>query len=138
MSAAQHRLSRPVYEGLPWAYVLAGLLALIASYFQTSSALSMLLGLPGFVGLLAGVVVLLRRRAYRRLRAQYDAPEALAEAAAGLPLGPAVPDTPATHRSGLTWPYLERCTARPPAAFSLAAGSSTLATAGSMRDSVWP
>ena len=39
MSAAHHRLSRPVYEGLPWAYLLGGLLALIASYFQTSSTL---------------------------------------------------------------------------------------------------
>ena len=76
-----HRLSRPVYEGLPWLYLLGGLLALIASYFQTSSTLSMVLGLPGFLALMAGAVVLLRRRGYRRLRAQYDAPDALDEAA---------------------------------------------------------
>jgi hypothetical protein len=94
MSSANHRLSRPVYEGLPWLYLLGGLLALIASYFQTSSTLSVVLGLPGFLVLMAGAVVLLRRRAYRRLRAQYDAPHALDEAAAAvLPAGHALPDT---------------------------------------------
>ncbi len=75
-------LSRPLYEGLPWAYVLGGLLALFISYLQTSTALSLVLGLPGLLAVLAGVVVLLRRRDYRRLRAQYDAPNALDEATA--------------------------------------------------------
>jgi len=98
MSASHQRLSRPVYEGLPWAYLLGGLLALVASYFQTSSTLSLVLGLPGFLVFLAGVVVLLRRRGYRRLRAQYDAPEALGEvAAAALPPGHALPDPMLPH-----------------------------------------
>ena len=95
MSTAHHRLSRPVYEGLPWAYLLGGLLALIASYFQTSSGLSLVLGLPGLLVFMAGVVVLLRRRGYRRLRAQYDAPHALDEATAGMEPGP---DDPAPHK----------------------------------------
>lgn len=98
MSLPHRRLSRPVYEGLPWVYLLGGLLALIASYFQTSSTLSVVLGLPGFLVLMAGAVVLLRRRAYRRLRAQYDAPEALDEAAAAaLPAGHALPETHAAR-----------------------------------------
>jgi Flp pilus assembly protein TadB len=80
MNVAHHRLSRPVYESLPWAYLLTGLLALLISYLETSTALSVLVGLPGLSAVLAGVVVLLRRRAYRRLRAQYDAPDALDEA----------------------------------------------------------
>jgi Flp pilus assembly protein TadB len=73
-------LSRPVYESLPWVYLSAGLMALLISYLQTSTALSLMLGLPGLLAVLAGVVVLLRRRGYRRLRAQYDAPDALDEA----------------------------------------------------------
>ena len=77
MSVAHHRLSRPVYESLPWAYLLTGLLALLISYLETSTALSVLLGLPGLVVVLAGVVILLRRRSYRRMRAQYAAPDAL-------------------------------------------------------------
>ncbi len=73
-------LSRPVYESLPWVYLIAGFLALLISYGQTSTALSLVLGLPGLLAVLAGVVVLLRRRGYRRLRAQYGAPDALDEA----------------------------------------------------------
>src|SRR5271166_627123 len=95
MRPAHHRLSRPVYEGLPWAYLLGGLAALSVSYWQRSAALSLLLGLPGLLAVLAGVVVLLRRRGYRRLRAQYDAPHALDEATAGLQAGP---DEPAPHK----------------------------------------
>ncbi len=95
MRPAHHRLSRPVYEGLPWAYLLAGLAALSVSYWQRSATLSLLLGLPGLLAVLAGAVVLLRRRGYRRLRAQYDAPHALDEATAGLQAGP---DEPAPHK----------------------------------------
>jgi Flp pilus assembly protein TadB len=80
MNVAPHRLSRPVYESLPWVYLVAGLLALLISYLETSPALSVVLGLPGVLAVLAGAVVLLRRRGYRRLRAQYDAPDALDEA----------------------------------------------------------
>jgi Flp pilus assembly protein TadB len=85
MSAAHHRLSRPVYESLPWVYLTAGFLALVVSYVQTSTVPSLVLGLPGLLAVLAGVVILLRRRGYRRLRAQYDAPDALDAATAKLP-----------------------------------------------------
>jgi hypothetical protein len=95
MSSPRHKLSRPVYEGLPWAYLLGGVAALIVSYFQESTALSLVLGLPGLLAVLAGAVVLLRRRGYRRLRAQYDAPDALDEATAGIGPGP---DDPAPHK----------------------------------------
>lgn len=93
MSAAHPKLSRPVYESLPWVYLIAGLLALLISYFESSSALSLVLGLPGLLALLAGVVLLLRRRGYRRLRAQYDAPDALDEATGVRPREPLPPRT---------------------------------------------
>jgi hypothetical protein len=95
MSSARHKLSQPVYEGLPWAYLLGGVAALSVSYWQSSAALSLLLGLPGLLAVLAGVVVLLRRRGYRRLRAQYDAPHALDEATAGMTSDA---DDPAPHK----------------------------------------
>lgn len=74
------RLSRPLYEGLPWLYMAAGLAALIASYLLAAShMLSLLIGLAGLVGLVGGIVVLLRRRDYRELRSRYSDPGALAD-----------------------------------------------------------
>jgi len=73
------RLARPIYEGLPWAYVCAGAAALAASYLQSSAFLSFAFGLPGFAVLLVGLVIILRRREYRRMRVQYERPDALAE-----------------------------------------------------------
>ena len=69
-------LSRPMYEGLPWLYIAAGLAALGGSYLISDShALSLLVGLAGLAALLLGVVVLLRRRDYRELRSQYRQPD---------------------------------------------------------------
>jgi Flp pilus assembly protein TadB len=73
-------LARPIYEGLPWLYLLLGAAALVVSYLTPSFSLSLLLGLPGLVAVLAGTVLVLRRGGYRRMRAQYDHPDALAEA----------------------------------------------------------
>ncbi|MBS0365130.1 MAG: hypothetical protein JSR67_04810 [Proteobacteria bacterium] len=71
-------LSRPVYEGLPWAYMLCGAAALVVSYLLAArAALSLLIGAVGLALLLAGFVVLLRRRDYRRLRSQYGNPGSL-------------------------------------------------------------
>ena len=69
------RLSRPLYEGLPWIYVLAGAAGLFCSYVIPYRALSILIGLLGFMSVLAGVVVLLRRRDYRERRSQYRNPD---------------------------------------------------------------
>jgi membrane associated rhomboid family serine protease len=71
------RLSRPVYEGLPWLYIACGLAALTASYLLASRLLSLMLGVFGLVALLGGIVVLLRRRGYRELRSQYANPDLL-------------------------------------------------------------
>ena len=68
--------SRPVYEGLPWLYIICGLTALLGSYqLAPHGVLSLVVGLPGLVSVIAGIVVLLRRRDYRALRARYAEPD---------------------------------------------------------------
>jgi Flp pilus assembly protein TadB len=81
MENAPKRLSRPVYEGLPWFYLVCGIAACVGSYFLLSGVLSLLVGLAGLGGVLGGFVILLRRRDYRELRSQYADPEALNVAA---------------------------------------------------------
>ena len=66
------RLARPLYEALPWIYLLCGLAALTASYLTKASAvMSAVIGLPGLVATLGGIVLLLRRRGYRKMKADY-------------------------------------------------------------------
>jgi membrane associated rhomboid family serine protease len=70
--------SRPVYEGLPWVYIMCGLLALLGSYLLAARGLlSLVVGVAGLLSLLGGIVVLLRRRDYRALRARYADPDFL-------------------------------------------------------------
>jgi Flp pilus assembly protein TadB len=69
MTPPGHRFSRPLYEALPYIYIVCGLAALAASYVHPSKLMSLLLGLPGLVGVLGGVVVILRRRDYRQMKA---------------------------------------------------------------------
>jgi len=71
-------LSRPIYEGLPWIYIICGVAALIASYLLASRGLlSFTAGLLGLCSVVGGFVVLLRRRDYRALRSQYADPDSL-------------------------------------------------------------
>ena len=70
--------SRPVYEGLPWVYIILGLGALIGSYLLAArGVLSLLVGVLGLLSLVGGFVVVLRRRDYRALRSQYADPYSL-------------------------------------------------------------
>jgi hypothetical protein len=69
MNTRGPRLSRPLYEALPWIYIVCGLAALVGSYLHPSKMHSLVLGLPGLLALVAGVVILLRRRDYRQMQA---------------------------------------------------------------------
>lgn len=63
-------LARPVYEFLPYAYMLAGALLLGASFFVASW--SSLLMWVGIVSLLLGLVFWLKRRDYRTAQSEYN------------------------------------------------------------------
>jgi hypothetical protein len=73
------RLSRPLYEALPWLYLACGIAAMVLSYKQASRGVSLLIGLFGLACLLGGGVVLLRRRDYRALRSEYADPDSLGD-----------------------------------------------------------
>jgi len=64
------RLTKPVYESLPWLYVAAGVLALGAGYRLRTGWLATLVSLAGVGGVVGGVAVWLRRRDYRARRAE--------------------------------------------------------------------
>lgn len=63
-------LARPVYEFLPYAYMLAGMLSLGASFFV--AAWSTLLMWLGVVSLVLGLVFWLKRRDYRTAQSEYN------------------------------------------------------------------
>jgi hypothetical protein len=71
MTHTEKRLSRPLYEGLPWIYVAGGATGLFGSYITPYRALSLSIGVLGFLGVIGGIVVLLRRRGYREMQLQY-------------------------------------------------------------------
>ena len=65
------QFSKPIYESLPWAYAMAGVLLIAISYQLHSGILSVLLLLAGVLGLVGGAAVWLRRRDFRATRAEY-------------------------------------------------------------------
>ena len=70
--------SRPLYEGLPWLYIALGAGGIAVSYFVAEPrALAVFTGIAGFAAVLAGVVILLRRRDFRELGRRYAGRDAV-------------------------------------------------------------
>ena len=59
-------LSKPVYESIPYFYIAAGLISLAASLYLDYSFWPTLCFSVGIACIVAGLVVFLRRRDYRR------------------------------------------------------------------------
>ena len=65
-------LARPVYEFLPYLYMLVGVVMLGAAWFIEMSALPSVLLVVGVLSMMAGVVLWLRRRDYRTRQSEYN------------------------------------------------------------------
>ena len=67
------RLSRSVYESLPYVYMLLGICAFAASFIWRGESWSDLVAGLGLIVLVAGLVLVLRRRDYRIQKRRYGA-----------------------------------------------------------------
>jgi uncharacterized membrane protein YesL len=65
-------LSRPIYELLPYLYMLIGIVLLGVAWAVQLGTLPGLLMFTGAISLLAGIVLWLRRRDFRSRQAEYD------------------------------------------------------------------
>ena len=67
------RLSRTVYESLPFAYMMLGVAALAVSFIWRAARWSDLVAGFGLIVLVTGLVLVLRRRDYRIQKRRYGA-----------------------------------------------------------------
>jgi len=67
------RVSRPLYESLPYTYIVVGVAALVASFAWRVADWSGILAFFGVVAILGGLVLVLRRRDYRIQQRHYGA-----------------------------------------------------------------
>ena len=65
-------LARPVYELLPYLYMLVGLGLLAAAWFVEMATLPSVFLVVGVLSMMAGVVLWLRRRDYRTRQSEYN------------------------------------------------------------------
>jgi hypothetical protein len=64
-------IARPLYELIPYVYMLVGLVLLGAAWLINMETLPGVLLLLGSLSLLAGIVLWLRRKDYRTTQAEY-------------------------------------------------------------------
>ncbi len=67
------RVNRPLYESLPYAYMLIGVAALAMSFVWRVPRWSNLMAGLGLIAIVSGLVLALRRRDYRIQKRNYDA-----------------------------------------------------------------
>jgi Flp pilus assembly protein TadB len=65
-------LARPIYEFLPYLYMLVGVGLLAAAWFVEMSTLPSVFMVVGVLSLMAGLVLWLRRRDYRTRQSEYN------------------------------------------------------------------
>ena len=65
------RLAKPVYESLPYAYLLAGVVLLVESYRGSEYWWSGLCAGAGLLALVGGLAVWMHRRDFRATSADY-------------------------------------------------------------------
>lgn len=65
-------LARPLYELLPYLYMLVGLGLLAAAWFIDIRTLPSVFMVVGVLSIMAGLVLWLRRRDYRTRQAEYN------------------------------------------------------------------
>jgi Flp pilus assembly protein TadB len=65
-------LARPIYEFLPYLYMLVGVALLAAAWFIEMSTLPSVFMLVGVLSIMAGLVLWLRRRDYRTRQSEYN------------------------------------------------------------------
>ncbi|HMN45442.1 MAG TPA: hypothetical protein PKE27_12740 [Povalibacter sp.] len=65
-------IARPLYELIPYLYMLVGLVLLGAAWLIEMQTLPGVLLLLGSLSLLAGIVLWLRRKDYRTTQAEYS------------------------------------------------------------------
>jgi len=63
-------LSKPLYESLPYYYFAVGLAVLASSFYLNYGYWPIICAGVGFASLVAGLVVWLKRRGYRRSRSR--------------------------------------------------------------------
>ena len=67
------RLSRPVYEALPYVYIAIGAASVGASFVWRVADWSGLVAILGLIAVVGGLVLALRRRDYRIQQRHYGA-----------------------------------------------------------------
>lgn len=65
-------LARPIYEMLPYVYMIVGIVLLAAAWLVNAETLPGIFMAIGSLSLLAGIVLWLRRRDYRTTQAEYN------------------------------------------------------------------